>query len=103
VQQDRILVFSFNRSVNKFISPNPDSCFRGYFDGHDFIPSKIGYCESIDELYEYDYVQLFGVNGEQTSIPKREYNDLLDSMKRSYLEVYGKVQEEYYAIPHPTF
>ncbi|MBG9692537.1 hypothetical protein ABD91_17215 [Lysinibacillus sphaericus] len=90
MQQDKILVFAFNHSGDRVISP--DSCYRGYFDGQDFIPRKIGYCESIEELYEYDYVQLFGDNGAQSHIPKREYRDLLESMQQSYLEVFGKGQ-----------
>ncbi|MEK5331998.1 hypothetical protein [Lysinibacillus sp. FSL W8-0992] len=88
--QERIFIFAFNRSSEGYISP--DSCYRGYFDGQDFIPRKIGYCESIEELYEYDYVQFFGDNGAQMHIPKREYRDLLESMKSSYLEVFGKEQ-----------
>ncbi|MFD1206659.1 hypothetical protein ACFQ38_16300 [Sporosarcina contaminans] len=90
--QEKLLVFAFNRSSDSFISP--DSCYRGYFDGEKFIPRKIGYCESIDELYEYDFVQLFGNDGAQMHIPKSQYQyqDLLESMKRSYLQVFGKGQ-----------
>lgn len=88
--QEKILVFAFNRTSDKFVSP--DSCYRGYFDGQDFIPRKIGYCESLEELYEYDYVQFFGDNGAQMHIPKPDYKDLLESMKWSYLQVFGKGQ-----------
>lgn len=84
---ERIFVFAFNKGTN-----DPDACYRGYFDGQQFIPRKIGYCDSLEELYEYDYVQLFGDNGAQKHIPKTYNRDLFEEMKDSYLKVFGKEQ-----------
>ena len=81
---NRISVFAYNENDKT----SPSIAYKGYFDGQEFIP-KLGYCNSLEELHEYDYVQLFGDNGCQQHSPKRFNKDLLKSMKRAYAKVYG--------------
>jgi hypothetical protein len=70
--QDRILVFAFNEDSRV----SPDSNLRGYFDGDKFIPREHGFCDSIQDLYQFEYVQFFGCLGYKLHVPKEYFGDL---------------------------
>lgn len=85
---NRIFIFAFNKDDK----PSPWGSYRGCFDGVEFVP-KLGFCSSIDELYEYEYVQLFGENGCLVHSPKKFNKDLKGKMKRVYVEEFGEIEQ----------
>ncbi|WP_029265727.1 hypothetical protein [Virgibacillus alimentarius] len=91
--ENRIFVFAFNKNDTINNCKSPSVLYRGYFDGENFNP-KPGFCSSIDDLYEYDFVQLFGDDGDKCHIPKRYYGDLLKKMHQSFVEVFGEEQQQ---------
>ena len=66
---------------------------RGHYDGNEFIP-KLGYCNSIDELYEYDRLEIYTVEGMTCSMPKKFYNNLEEDFKREYIRILGEIEQE---------
>jgi len=66
---------------------------RGHYDGREFIP-VIGFCNSIDELYEYDYIEIFTVEGLTKHIPKRFFGDLETKFKREYTRQFGESEKQ---------
>ena len=53
--EKRILIHAFNKGeVVNF--------YKGYYNEIEFV-SKLGFCGSIDELYNYNYVQFYGNDG----------------------------------------
>ena len=81
---NRIFIFAFNENDKS----NPSIAYKGHFDGQEFIP-KTGFCNSIDDLYEYDYVQIFGDDGMKIHSPKKFNDDLIKDMKKVFADVYG--------------
>ncbi|MDE3837914.1 hypothetical protein C0966_00635 [Bacillus methanolicus] len=84
--EDRILVFAYNEDSG----PHPK--YRGYFDGENFVP-KIGFCQSLTELSDYDYIELYGMDGMISHTPKRYCSDVLGLMKRAFAREYGEIQQ----------
>ena len=66
---------------------------RGHYDGNEFIPN-LGYCSSIDELYEYDRLEIYTVEGMTCSMPKKFYNNLEEDFKREYIRILGEIEQE---------
>lgn len=64
----------------------------GHFDGQEFI-AKIGHCNSIEELYEYDYIQIYQLENLTRHIPKQFFGNLLEKMKEEYQRVFGEVEQ----------
>ncbi|SHH75069.1 hypothetical protein [Virgibacillus chiguensis] len=81
----KIYVFAFNEDGKQA----PSFSYRGYYDGDKFIP-KMGYCSDINDLYHYDYVQMFGVDGLKQHIPKRFHGDLSKRMHCAYIDEFGE-------------
>lgn len=82
----RIFVFAYNQDS----SPHPK--YRGHFNGNEFIP-KIGSCNSIKELYQYDYIELFGMDGMICHVPNRFCSDVLAIMQRAFSKEYGEMEQ----------
>lgn len=79
-----VLVFAFDKDKKA----NPGIHLKGYFDGNKFI-AKPGCWNSLEELYNYDYVQLFGRTGMVRHIPKKYQKNLLEEMKCVHANEFG--------------
>lgn len=86
--KNRLFIFAFNREDRC----SPYTAYKGHFDGKNFIP-KPGFCNSINELYDYDVVQIFGNDGCLTHSPKKFNGDLLKEMRNKYVYIYGKTEQ----------
>ncbi|EIJ79137.1 hypothetical protein PB1_16309 [Bacillus methanolicus PB1] len=84
--KNKIFVFAYNEDSG----PHPK--YRGYFDGESFVP-KTGFCQSIDELINYDFIELYGMDGLLSHTPKRYCSNVLELMKRTFAREYGEVQQ----------
>ncbi|WP_428909437.1 hypothetical protein [Niallia sp. Krafla_26] len=71
-------------------SQNRSKEYRGYFDGNTFHP-KLGFCHSLDELYQFDYVEFYGMDGLLCYSPKRFHSDLLRLMNHEFIREYGEM------------
>jgi hypothetical protein len=87
--EDRILVFAFNNDSRI----SPDSNLRGYYDGQNFVPRDSGYCKSYEELYQYEYIQLFGHIGYKSHIPREYFGNLLEKMQYAFVEEFGSNEQ----------
>ena len=80
----RIYVFAWNKEDKLSFMP-----YKGHFDGENFHP-KLGFMESIEELKEFDYVELFGPNGMLSHSPNSFNGNILEKMKSTYIGQYGE-------------
>lgn len=87
VLEERIFVFAFNQD------DRPLPRYVGHFNGDRFIP-KLGFCHSLDELYKYDYIELYGMDGMVEHLPKRFYGNLINRMESAFVREYGEQQIE---------
>lgn len=79
----RIFVFAFNRNGNKE--------YRGYFDGENFCP-KLGFCKSLEHLTEFDFIELYGMNGLLCATPTRLCSDIAGLMQTKFQKEFGERQ-----------
>ena len=86
--ENRLFVFAYNENDKC----NPSVCYKGHFDGEQFIP-KPGFCSGIKDLYEYDYVQLFGGDGSLLHSPKKFNKNLEKEMRRVFIKSFGEVEQ----------
>ena len=85
---NQLMIFAYNENDK----PNPAIAHKGFYDGQEFIP-RLGFCSSINELYDYDYVQIFGDDGCQIHSPKKFNNDLPAKMRSIYVDLYGEFEQ----------
>ncbi len=84
--EQRLFVFAYN--VENSIHPK----YRGYFNGEQFIP-KLGFCQSIKELQEYDYMELYGMDGMIVHSPKKFNRDIQKEFREVFVKEYGEIQQ----------
>jgi len=86
---NQLMIFAYNENDK----PNPAIAHKGFFDGREFIP-RLGFCSSVDELYDYDYIQIFADDGCRVHSPKKYYNDDLQvKMRKVFVDAYGEFEQ----------
>ena len=66
--------------------------FVGNYDGNEFIP-KLGFCSGIHDLYEYDYIEIYTVEGMTSHTPKRFFRNLEEKLKEEYIRIFGMTKQ----------
>lgn len=84
--ENRLFIFAYNKGeIVNF--------YKGYYNGIEFLP-KLGSCQSINDLYDYENIQFYADDGLRlhigSKIPKR---DLEGKMKSEFIRYYGEVEQ----------
>ncbi|MEK0286509.1 hypothetical protein [Caldifermentibacillus hisashii] len=77
----RIFVFAGNYGDGKE--------YRGYFDGENFCP-KLGFCKSLEHLTEFDFVELYGMDGLLCATPTSLCSDIAGLMRSQFQKEFGE-------------
>ncbi|WP_368900583.1 hypothetical protein [Oceanobacillus oncorhynchi] len=84
--ENRLFIFAYNKGETI-------NFYKGHYDGAKFVPKK-GFCESIDDLYEFDYVQFYADDGLRMHIGNKiSKSDLENKMKSEFIRHYGEIEQ----------
>lgn len=85
--ENRLQVFAYNKGETV-------NFYKGHHNGLEFVP-KFGFCESVGELKQFDYVQFYANDGLTMHIGhKMSKVNIEDKMRNEFIRVFGKVEQK---------